>query len=149
MLCYSTGSLPDRFTPAQIAETLLPTPFRGVELVATPELLGRAADRGFWTGFRRELETRGFRVRNVHLGAPFLLGPEAHRPGMGSSDPVGRNLRVEAALAAARIAENLGSPYLTLTTGLPVRGRMVSMSSASRRPLPMPAPAGELAAVAA
>jgi sugar phosphate isomerase/epimerase len=121
MLCYSTGSLPDRHTPSQIAEALLPTPFRGVELVITPELLLHEADRSFWLGFRRELETRGFRIRNVHLGAPFLLGPEAHRPGLSSLNPSGRRLRLEAALAAARIAESLGCATLTVTTGLPER----------------------------
>jgi sugar phosphate isomerase/epimerase len=122
MLCYSTGSLPDGFTANQIAAILLPTPFRGVELVVTPEYLRRAADRSYWLGFRTELETRGFHVRNVHLGAPFLLGPEAHFPGLGSLDPGLRKRRIEAALAAARIAEGLGSLYVTVTTGLPERG---------------------------
>ena len=121
MLCYSTASLPDRFTASQIAETLLPTPFRGVELVITPDHLRRASDAGFWLGFRTELETRGLRVRNVQLGFPFLLGPVAHSPGLSSLDPFGRRLRIEAALTAARIAAALGSPYITVTTGLPER----------------------------
>ena len=121
MLCYSTGSLPDLFTASQIAEILLPTPFRGVEWVVTPEYLRRSEDRGFWSSFRSELETRGLSVRNVHLGSPFLLGPVAHSPGLSSLDAFGRGRRVEAALAAARIAEQLGSPHMTVTTGLPER----------------------------
>jgi len=121
MLCYSTGSLPDRFSASQIAETLLPTPFRGVEFVVQPEHLRRVEDKSYWLGFRLELEKRGFFVRNVHLGAPFLLGPVAHSPGLSSLNPAGRKLRLEAALAEARIAEQLGSPYSTITTGLPER----------------------------
>ena len=121
MLCYSTGSLPDRFTAPQIVETLLPTPFRGVEFVVQPEHLRRADDRSYWLGFRMELEKRGMSVRNVHLGAPFLLGPVAHSPGLSSLNPSGRALRLDAALAEARIAEHLGSPYSTITTGLPER----------------------------
>ncbi len=121
MLCYSTASLPDRFTPSQIAETLLPTPFRGVELAVTPGHLRRANDASFWLGFRTELETRGLCIRNVQLGHPFLLGPVAHSPGLSSPDPVGRQRRIEAALIAASIAEKVGSPFLTVTTGLPER----------------------------
>jgi sugar phosphate isomerase/epimerase len=121
MLCYSTASLPDRFFASDIAETLLPTPFRGVEFVVKPQDLARASDASYWLGYRTELETRSLRVRNVQLGHPFLLGPVAHSPGLSSLDPVGRMRRVDAALAAGRIAEMLGSPYLTITTGLPER----------------------------
>jgi sugar phosphate isomerase/epimerase len=119
MLCYSTASLPDSFSSTDIAEALLPTPFRGVELVITPEHLLRAPDASFWHGFRTDLETRGLRVRNVQLGHPFLLGPVAHSPGLSTLDPVGRARRVEAAVAAAHIADWVGSPFLTVTTGLP------------------------------
>jgi sugar phosphate isomerase/epimerase len=122
MLCYSTASLPDHFSASDIAETLLPTPFRGVEFVVKPQDLARAADASHWLGYRTELETRGLRVRNVQLGHPYLLGPVAHSPGLSSLDPVGRTRRVDAALAAGRIASMLGSPYLTVTTGLPERG---------------------------
>jgi protein FrlC len=125
MLCYSTASLPDAFTSTQIAELLLPTPFRGVEYVVRPEDLARAPHAAHWQGFRRDLETRGLTVRNVQLGHPFLLGPVAHEPGMAALDPspaIGRGRRVAAALAAARIAELLGSRFLTVTTGLPDTG---------------------------
>jgi fructoselysine 3-epimerase len=121
MLCYSTASLPDHFSASDIAETLLPTPFRGVEFVVKPQDLARATDASHWLGYRTELETRGLFVRNVQLGHPFLLGPVAHSPGLSSLDPFGRARRVEAALAAGRIAEMLGSPFLTITTGLPER----------------------------
>jgi sugar phosphate isomerase/epimerase len=121
MLCYSTASLPDSFSSTDIAEALLPTPFRGVELVVTPAWLRRAGDASFWHGFRQDLETRGLRVRNVQLGHPHLLGPAAHSPGLSATDPAGRRLRVEAAVAAAGIAERLGSGYVTVTTGLPER----------------------------
>jgi len=121
MRCYSTASLPDHFTARDIAEALLPSPFRGVEYVVKPEDLARAGDASLWRGFRLELETRGLCVRNVQLGHPFLLGPVAHSPGLSSLDPAGRLRRVEAARAAARIAVWLGSPYLTVTTGLPER----------------------------
>ncbi len=122
MLCYSTASLPDAFSSTDIAETLLPTPFRGVELVVTPAHLRRQADASYWLGFRTDLETRGLCVRNVQLGHPYLLGAKAHSPGLSSLDPspvTGRARRVEAALAAARIAEWVGSGFLTVTTGLP------------------------------
>ena len=121
MLCYSTASLPDSFSPSQIAETLLPTPFRGLELVITPEHLRRAHEASYWLGFRTELEMRGLRIRNVQLGFPYLLGPVAHSPGLSSIDPVGRKHRIEATLTAARIAEKIGSGFLTVTTGLPER----------------------------
>jgi protein FrlC len=122
MLCYSTASLPDSSTSTRIAEILLPTPFRGVEYVVRPGDLARAGDASFWLGFRRDLEARGFAVRNVQLGHPFLLGPRAHEPGLAALDPspaTGRGARVAAALAAARIAGFLGSPYVTVTAGLP------------------------------
>lgn len=119
MLCYSTASLPDRFSPSDIAEALLPSPFRGVEVALRPDELARANDASYWLGYRTELETRGLRVRNVQLGHPFLLGPVAHMPGLSSLDPAGRMRRVEAALQAFRVAEALGSPFLTVTTGLP------------------------------
>ena len=119
MLCYSTASMPDSFSSTDIAEALLPTPFRGVELVVTPEHLRRANDASFWHGFRTDLETRGLRVRNVQLGHPYLLGPVAHSPGLSSMDPAGGARRVEAALAAAGIAEQVGSGFLTVTTGMP------------------------------
>lgn len=122
MLCYSTASLPDRFTAPDIAVALLPSPFRGVEYVVKPQDLARADDASCWQGFRRELEARGLTVRNVQLGHPFLLGPVAHAPGLSAlvtAGPMGRRRRVEAALAAARIAVHLGSPCLTVTTGLP------------------------------
>lgn len=124
MLCYSTASLPDHFTASDIATALLPSPFRGVEYVVKPHDLARADDASSWSGFRRELEARGLSVRNVQLGHPFLLGPVAHSPGLSSlvpAGPMGRGRRVEAALAAARIAVHLGSPFLTVTTGLPER----------------------------
>jgi sugar phosphate isomerase/epimerase len=124
MLCYSTASLPDRFTASDIATALLPSVFRGVEYVVNPTDLARAYDASYWYGFRTELEVRGLSVRNVQLGHPFLLGPVAHSPGLSTLVPAGRNgraRRVDAALAAARIAVFLGSPYLTVTTGLPER----------------------------
>lgn len=124
MLCYSTASLPDHFTASDIARALLPSAFRGVEYVVRPEDLARADDASYWSGFRTELETRGLSVRNVQLGHPFLLGPVAHSPGLSTlvpAGPMGRARRVEAALAAARIAVRLGSPYVTVTTGLPER----------------------------
>ncbi|HAO98585.1 MAG TPA: hypothetical protein DCQ83_00915 [Fibrobacteres bacterium] len=121
MLCYSTASLPDHLSARHIAELLLPTPFRGVEFVVRPEHLCLVGERSHWLGFRIELEARGLSVRNVQLGFPFLLGPVAHSPGLSSLDPFGRSRRIEAALAAARIAEQLGSPYVTVTTGLPER----------------------------
>ncbi len=124
MLCYSTASLPDHFTASDIARALLPSPFRGVEYVVKPQDLPRAGDASYWSGFRTELETRGLSVTNVQLGHPFLLGPIAHAPGLSTlvpAGPMGRARRVDAALAAARIAVSLGSPYLTVTTGLPER----------------------------
>jgi len=124
MLCYSTASLPDRFSASDIANALLPSPFRGVEYVVKPHDLARADEASYWHGFRTELETRGLSVRNVQLGHPFLLGPVAHSPGLSTlvpAGPAGRARRVDAALAAARIAVHLGSPYLTVTTGLPER----------------------------
>lgn len=121
MLCYSTASLPDSFSPSDIAEALLPSPFRGVEVALRPDELARAGDASYWRGYRAELEARGLRVTNVQLGHPFLLGPVAHSPGLSSLDPAGRLRRVEAAVAAFRVAEALGSPRLTVTTGLPER----------------------------
>ncbi len=129
MLCFSTGSLPDSVTqgdsPAAIANRLahwlLPTPFRGVEWVMRPEHLCLASDLAWWRGLRRSLEVRGLVVRNVHLGFPRLLSSIPHRPGLSSLIPYGRSLRREAALTSARLAEILGSPHVTLTTGLPER----------------------------
>lgn len=122
MLCYSTGSLPDGLGPDEVAEILLPTPFRGIEYVVTPEDLPRADDAGLWKSWRVSWEARGFRVRNVHLGHPHLLGPQPHEPGLASREPSARRRRWEAAAAAARIATGLGAPHLTVTTGLRAPG---------------------------
>lgn len=121
MLCYSTASLPDRFTARDIAEALLPSPFRGVEVALRPDELARASEASYWLGYRTELEARGLRVTNVQLGHPFLLGPVPHSPGLSSLDPAGRLRRVDAVVAAFRVAVALGSPLLTVTTGLPER----------------------------
>ena len=122
MLCYSTGSLPDAFSFTQIADTLAASPFRGVELVVTPGWLERFADSAHWAGLRKDFSARGLAFRNVHLGMPLLLGPEAHRPGLASLDAGGRARRVEAAARAMEIALALGAPHMTLTTGLPEAG---------------------------
>jgi sugar phosphate isomerase/epimerase len=126
MLCYSTGSLPDAFSLPEnlsdIADLLAPTPFRGVELVVTPEMLKRAGDVPYWHGVRAGFEDAGLVFRNVHLGAPRLLGPQPHRPGLSSLDPAGRARKAQAASLAASIAALLGSPHVTLTAGLPEDG---------------------------
>lgn len=119
MLCYSTGSLPDAFSFSEIVALLAPTPFRGVELVVTLAMLKRVQDVAYWRQIRGEFETAGLVFRNVHLGAPHLMGPEAHRPGLSSLDPIGRSRKAEAAEVAMAIAVVLGSPHVTLTTGLP------------------------------
>ena len=118
MLCYSTASLPDSFSLTQIIDLLAPTPFRGVELTVTPAMLARASDTRYWSGIRDSFRQRGLSFRNVHMGAPHLLGPEPHRPGLSSLDPVERARKLEAVSACMEIAMALESPHLTLTTGL-------------------------------
>jgi hypothetical protein len=44
MLCYSTGSLPDGLPLESIAELLSASPFTGVELVITPDMLALSGD---------------------------------------------------------------------------------------------------------
>src|SRR5438445_6679621 len=87
MLCYSTGSLPDGIPLRKIADILTATPFTGVELVVTADMLPRAGDFRHWEGVRDEFQSRGLAFRNVHLGAPHLMGPEPHRPGLSSLEP--------------------------------------------------------------
>lgn len=118
MLCYSTGSLPDALSLPAIADLLTGTPFVGVELTVTPPMLARAADAAYWQGIRDAFREKGLAFRNVHLGAPSLLGPEPHRPGLSSLDPADRARKAEACEAAMGIAVALGSPHLTLTSGL-------------------------------
>jgi sugar phosphate isomerase/epimerase len=118
MLCYSTGSLPDGLPFTAIADILSPTPFTGVELVVTAAMLRRAEESRYWEGVRDAFLARGLAFRNVHLGAPHLMGPEAHRPGLSSLDPEARSLKIAAAMKCMGIAKALGSPNLTLTTGL-------------------------------
>ena len=60
-----------------------------------PDHLRRVDDADLWSGFRLELEVRGLRVTNVHLGAPFLLGPTPHSPGLSSLNPFERQRRIE------------------------------------------------------
>ena len=119
MLCYSTGSLPDAFSLPDIAALLAPTPFRGVELVVTPEMLQRAGDASYWRGVRAGFAEAGLLFRNVHMGAPHLMGPEPHRPGLSSLDASGRARKAGAVEKAVAIAALVGSPHVTLTTGLP------------------------------
>lgn len=119
MLCYSTGSLPDAFTFSDIRNLLSPTPFRGVELVITPEMLKLADEKSYWYSIRDDFETQGLCFRNVHLGTPYLLGSVAHKPGLSSLDGKDQSRKLEAAEVATHIAALLGSPHVTLTTGLP------------------------------
>ncbi len=119
MLCYSTGSLPDAFTFSEIADLLSPSPFRGVELVVTADMLKRADDSTYWRNVRGAFEAKGLCIRNVHMGAPFLLGSIPHHPGLSSLDSILRNQKAEAVEKSVAIAVGLGSPNVTLTTGLP------------------------------
>lgn len=118
MLCYSTGSLPDGLSFSDIAELLSPTPFKGVELVVTADMLMRALDSRHWEGVRDSFHALGLVFRNVHLGAPHLMGPEAHRPGLSSLDPATRERKADAVVKCMDIAAALDCPNLTLTTGL-------------------------------
>jgi sugar phosphate isomerase/epimerase len=52
------------------------------------------------------------------MGAPHLMGPEPHRPGLSALDPDARARKSEAAEACMGIAMALESPHLTITTGL-------------------------------
>ena len=118
MLCYSTGSLPDAFSLPAIADLLTGTPFTGVELTVTAPMLARAADAVYWNGIRDRFLEKGLAFRNVHLGAPHLLGPEPHRPGLASLDPADRARKAAACEACMGLAVALGSPHLTVTSGL-------------------------------
>lgn len=122
MLCYSTGSLPDRFTLTQIADTLSGTPFRGVELVLTAPMLMRADEPKYWHAARDEFHAKGLAFRNVHLGAPHLMGPEAHKPGLSSLADAGRKQKASAVAKALTIASWLDSPAVCMTTGQPEPG---------------------------
>lgn len=126
MLCYSTGSLPDRFSLSQIAETLNGSPFRGVELVLTAPMLARADEARYWHAARDEFHAQGLAFRNVHLGAPFLMGSgteaKAHMPGLSSLEPAGRARKAQAVSRALMVAAYLDCPAVCLTTGLPEPG---------------------------
>lgn len=122
MLCYSTGSLPDRFTLPRIADTLAGTPFLGVELVLTAAMLERAADAKHWHAARDLFHAQGLAFRSVHLGAPFLMGPEAHKPGLSSLDDTGRKRKALAVAKAVMVAAFLDCPSVCLTTGQPEPG---------------------------
>jgi sugar phosphate isomerase/epimerase len=146
MLCYSTGSLPDGLPLDKIADLLSASPFTGVELVITADMLARSGDAAYWRGARADFEARGLAFRNVHLGAPHLMGPEPHRPGLSSLDAPVRGLKVRAAAECFAIAEAVGSPHLTLTTGLTeseaLRGAQVEAFRGALAELVRLAPAG-------
>jgi sugar phosphate isomerase/epimerase len=118
MLCYSTGSLPDGIPFSTICDILGSTPFTGVELVVTADMLARWNDAVYWQGVRDLFQSRGLAFRNVHMGAPQLMGPDAHRPGLSTLDADARALKIRAAERCLTIAVYLGCPHLTLTTGL-------------------------------
>lgn len=118
MLCYSTASLPDSLSLPAIADLLTGTPFAGVELTITPALLARASDTAYWEGVRATFREKGLAFRSAHLGAPHLLGPQAHRPGLSALDPAARARKAEACRSCMGIAVALGAPYMTLTSGL-------------------------------
>lgn len=119
MLCYSTGSLPDHFSFPQILDAFMPTAFYGVELVLTPAMLEKSFEKEYWTKIRSEFGSAGFEFRNIHLGAPNLLSSVAHQPGLSSLNLNERNHKITAAQQALAIATYLGSPHVTVTTGLP------------------------------
>jgi sugar phosphate isomerase/epimerase len=139
MLCYSTGSLPDGFTLPRIAEALSGTPFTGVELVLTASMLEKAGDTAWWHAVRDGFHARGLAFRNIHLGAPFLLGPEPHRPGLSSLDAAGRARKAEAARKALAVAACLDCPAVCLTTGLPEAGHGEGNPSGTVTPMAPPA----------
>jgi sugar phosphate isomerase/epimerase len=118
MLCYSTGSLPDAIPLTQIAAILSPTPFTGLELVITAEMLPLSGQTAHWRSVRDMFRASGITVRNVHMGAPFLMGPEAHRPGLSALDPSLRAQKLRAAEQCLAIAAALDCPHLTVTPGL-------------------------------
>jgi sugar phosphate isomerase/epimerase len=118
MLCYSTASLPDSLSLPAIAELLTGSPFTGVELTITPALLARASDKAYWEDVSATFREKGLAFRSVHLGAPHLLGPEPHRPGLSALDPQARARKAEACRACMGIAVALGAPYMTFTSGL-------------------------------
>lgn len=133
MLCYSTGSLPDAFAFSDISGILGPSPFRGVELVVTAAMLERAADGPYWKGVRDSFREKGLAFRNVHLGAPHLLGPEAHRPGLSSLMPSARARKVRAAAACMEIAAALDCPHVTVTSGLSEGGALRALQEKAFR----------------
>jgi fructoselysine 3-epimerase len=118
MLCYSTASLPDSLSLPAIADLLTGTPFTGVELTVTPPMLARASEAAYWEGVRAAFAEKGLAFRNVHLGAPHLLGAEPHRPGLSALDREARGRKADACRASMGIAVALGAPHLTLTSGL-------------------------------
>ena len=117
MLCYSTSSLPP-VPVKQWLDILEPTAFRGIELVLTPDMLAQNPIESFFTNLRSEVEARGFRVQNIHLGNPLLLSQVPHEPGLASSSKSDREQRLKAAEIGVKAAILTGSPHLTLTTGL-------------------------------
>jgi sugar phosphate isomerase/epimerase len=118
MLCYSTASLPDALSLSAISDLLSGTPFTGVELTITPAMLAQASDTGHWHRIRDLFRENGLAFRNVHLGAPHLLGPRPHRPGLASLDASERAIKSAVVRTCMGIAAELGCPHLTLTSGL-------------------------------
>jgi len=118
MLCYSTGSLP-QLPFREIINILAPSPFEGVELVMTPDMLGRYKDETFWKNIRESFQKQGLVFRNIHLGAPYLLSSRAHEPGLASPLEVDRLQKLDCVFQSIRIGSWLESKNITLTTGLP------------------------------
>ena len=116
----SIGDVPPSDAVAILADlgyrSLALTPDHGLfEKLATGSLAGLSAEIDHW----RSLLARHRMACTIESGARHLLDPlRKHEPTLVSSDPAGRRRRVDFLLAAVDLAAELGSPCLSLWSGI-------------------------------
>ncbi len=115
MLCYSTGSLPNR-PFKELCKIIKPSIFTGIELVILPEFLNQSSD--FWKQTLHIFQENDLTIRNIHLGHLLLLNKQIYYPSICEENKTQREIKWNIILQCLKIAELLNAPHLTITSGI-------------------------------
>lgn len=116
-LAYNSNGL--RLLPLEAAvELVARTGYEGLELsLHQKHLHPWCHGREDAQALKRALVEHNVVLSNVHSGAQDALSADPFEPSLITMDPAGRALRIRFIKAAIDLAEDLGSPSLTLTSG--------------------------------
>ena len=91
-----------------------------MEIALSPDQIANHSEIECWRSLKAVAEENGIAITNLHLGNPKLNPNEdMTRPTLLDTDPDRRNVWVDYLGQAARIAEKLDCPYVTVASGPP------------------------------